>query len=150
MLWITLKAGDLSHKLDFWHTGSLPTCLKENLKYLCFPSLHIWSWWQLRAFKTNMYTSEMYKRNFLVKVLFITHEGVWQFRGQTQERNTGSLSVWIKILRITYLHWSVPRYRTFPSRNLVCLADLGNFCVLVSKGLVNLYARRNIFKAIVF
>lgn len=90
MLWITLKAGDLSHKLDFWHTGSLPTCLKENLKYLCFPSLHIWSWWQLRAFKTNMHTSEMYKRNFLVKVLFITHEGVWQFRGQTQESNTGS------------------------------------------------------------
>lgn len=128
MLWITLKADDLSSKFCFWNTGSLPIFFKENLKYLCFPSLHTQFWWQLMKF----ISFETHKPDFLFRILFffLAHEYVWYFRGHTPVRSTGK-SVWIKMFQIIWLYWSVLQWRTSSLRNLIFLTSLSNFSLLL-------------------
>lgn len=124
MLWMTLKADDLSSKFNFWNTGSFPTCFKENLTYLCFPSFHTQFWWQLMKFNSF----EMHKTDFLFRILFffLAYECGWQLRGHTPVRSTGK-SVWIKMFQIICLYWSVLQWRTFSLRNLVSFTGLNNF-----------------------
>lgn len=118
---MTLKADDLSSKFNFWNTGSLPTFFKENLKYLCFPSLHTQFWWQLMKFNSF----ETHRPDFVFRklFLFLAHECVWQFRGHTPERSTAK-SVWIKMFQIIWLYWSVLQWRTSSLRNLASITSL--------------------------
>lgn len=116
MIWV---ANSISEILEvFQHF------FKENLKYLCFPSLHTQFWWQLMKFNSF----ETHRPDFVFRILFLflAHERVWQFRGHTPVRSTGK-SVWIKMFQIIWLYWSV--MENFLTQKL----GFNNFSLLLPK-----------------